>query len=594
MIERAKSWMGEARLRRRGYALGAAACALLSVLPQPYVARAKIVPQDSSSIGLNSMMNALGGQLGSFASLLGGAKQPIDMYLAVSRTPEVTDMVIGFLKLDAPQAYGSVRAARKALAHKVDIHSLTGGMIEVEVRTHDAAESERLTRAYVAAITTRLNALGNDRVQRKRGIVEKRFKEAAQRVTKAEAALNAFRQSNNLAAPEAQLGSELSLRAGLQAQLQAKLVELRTARQFQGDENPALRALQSEVAELRAQIARSAAPSTGAAGPNVAGLSQVSGRYLDLYRDYRFAQALYEVYGLLGRFADYPVIPNATGFGLFDRAVVESLRRWNEPEPFFRGMVVESGFSLALIPFDRPERAAGETKNGFRTLLSFALSGLAGSAKGLLRLPILLSAWAGNWVVFQSGQVWNEVNYSTSYARLLTIRKASPIPLLDLVPSRLVEGIEYAVPLLIRASQLIALLALAGAWLQPTALSRARIGILLLGAYLVTQSPGGYTQLFLLFLVLLEKWEGAGPRIAITCTYLLCLVGDIPIATIIEISTNGWLSGRPVTPSFGLTVGHFLRPGLIFLILWALSFDALVRIVRAHATHRPSLGMAPA
>ena len=100
-------------------------------------------------------------------------------------------------------------------------------------------------------------------------------------------------------------------------------------------------------------------------------------------------------YGLLGRFADYPVIPNATGFGLFDRAVVDALRRWNEPEPFFRGMVVESGFSLALIPFDRPERAAGETKNGFRTLLSFALSGLAGSAKGLLRLPILLSVWAG-------------------------------------------------------------------------------------------------------------------------------------------------------------------------------------------------------
>ncbi|PHQ63452.1 MAG: glycosyl transferase [Sphingobium sp.] len=100
-------------------------------------------------------------------------------------------------------------------------------------------------------------------------------------------------------------------------------------------------------------------------------------------------------YGLLGRFADYPVIPNATGFGLFDRAVVDALRRWNEPEPFFRGMVVESGFSLALIPFDRPERAAGETKNGFRTLISFALSGLAGSAKGLLRLPILLSVWTG-------------------------------------------------------------------------------------------------------------------------------------------------------------------------------------------------------
>ena len=206
--------------------------------------------------------------------------------------------------------------------------------------------------------------------------------------------------------------------------------------------------------------------------------------------------------------------------------------------------------------------------------------------------PGELASNTANWVVFQSGQVWNEVNYSTSYAPLLSIRAAAPIPLLDLVPSRLVEGIEYVVPLLIRSSQLVAFATLAGAWLQPKALSHARIAILLLGAYLVTHSPGGYTQLFLLFLVLLERWDGAGPKIAIVCTYLLCLVGDVQIASIIDLNTNGWLSGRPVTPSFGLTAGHFLRPGLVILILWALSLDSIMRIYHAHDWHRPSLGLA--
>ncbi len=100
-------------------------------------------------------------------------------------------------------------------------------------------------------------------------------------------------------------------------------------------------------------------------------------------------------YALLGRFADYPVIPNATGFGLFSRECVDVLAAWNEPEPFFRGMVVESGFRIALIPFDRPGRAAGETKNNFRTLLDFAVSSLAGSAKSLLRAPLLLSVYVG-------------------------------------------------------------------------------------------------------------------------------------------------------------------------------------------------------
>lgn len=100
-------------------------------------------------------------------------------------------------------------------------------------------------------------------------------------------------------------------------------------------------------------------------------------------------------YAFLRRFGDYPVIPGATGFGLFDRKVVDTLVRWNEPEPFFRGMVIESGFRLAVLPFDRPARAAGESKNGLRTLFSFAVSALAGSARSLLRTPLLVSILAG-------------------------------------------------------------------------------------------------------------------------------------------------------------------------------------------------------
>jgi glycosyltransferase involved in cell wall biosynthesis len=96
-------------------------------------------------------------------------------------------------------------------------------------------------------------------------------------------------------------------------------------------------------------------------------------------------------YHFLERYADYAVIPGATGFGLYDRRVVETLKSWHEPEPFFRGMLVEAGFRYQLIPYDRPERLHGQTKNGWHELLDFATSGLAGSSKGLLRRPILWS-----------------------------------------------------------------------------------------------------------------------------------------------------------------------------------------------------------
>lgn len=96
-------------------------------------------------------------------------------------------------------------------------------------------------------------------------------------------------------------------------------------------------------------------------------------------------------YGFFAQFADYRVIPGATGFGLYDRKVVDTLRQWRDPEPFFRGMLVESGYRLETIPYDRASRAGGRTKNNFGTMLSFALSALGACSKRLLRVPLYIA-----------------------------------------------------------------------------------------------------------------------------------------------------------------------------------------------------------
>ena len=97
-------------------------------------------------------------------------------------------------------------------------------------------------------------------------------------------------------------------------------------------------------------------------------------------------------YWFMHQFADHPVIPNATGFGIYDRRVVDELRRLREPEPFFRGMLAETGFRLETISYPRPPRAGGISNNDFWRLADFALSGLAGSSKRLLRVPLLVGA----------------------------------------------------------------------------------------------------------------------------------------------------------------------------------------------------------
>jgi glycosyltransferase involved in cell wall biosynthesis len=93
-------------------------------------------------------------------------------------------------------------------------------------------------------------------------------------------------------------------------------------------------------------------------------------------------------YWMARHFGDYPIIPQATGFGLYSARVVDYTRQLAEPEPFFRGMLVETGFPIKAIPYTRPPRAAGQSKNNFFALVDFAMSALSGSSKRLLRLPI--------------------------------------------------------------------------------------------------------------------------------------------------------------------------------------------------------------
>ncbi len=97
-------------------------------------------------------------------------------------------------------------------------------------------------------------------------------------------------------------------------------------------------------------------------------------------------------YWLANKFGDYPIIQNATGFGLYDARVVDATRTLAEPEPFFRGMLVETGYRIETIKYVRPPRAAGASKNDFFALLDFAMSALSGSSKRLLRAPMYLGA----------------------------------------------------------------------------------------------------------------------------------------------------------------------------------------------------------
>ncbi len=91
-------------------------------------------------------------------------------------------------------------------------------------------------------------------------------------------------------------------------------------------------------------------------------------------------------YRLVTKISEVPLIQNATGAGLFDRAVVDIMRKINDPYPYFRGLLCEIGFPIALVPFKQPRRQRGITKNNFYTLYDIAMLGITNHSKIPLRL----------------------------------------------------------------------------------------------------------------------------------------------------------------------------------------------------------------
>jgi len=91
-------------------------------------------------------------------------------------------------------------------------------------------------------------------------------------------------------------------------------------------------------------------------------------------------------YRLVARLSEIELVKNATGFGLYDREVLETIRKIDDPYPYFRGLICELGYSRTLIPFEQPARKRGFTKNNFYTLYDNAMLGVTNHSKVPLRL----------------------------------------------------------------------------------------------------------------------------------------------------------------------------------------------------------------
>lgn len=96
-------------------------------------------------------------------------------------------------------------------------------------------------------------------------------------------------------------------------------------------------------------------------------------------------------YNLMNKLSSVKLIKNYTGFGIYDKKVMDHLRSFHEPYPYFRGLVMELGYPVKQIKYRQPVRHRGISKNNFYTLYDIAMLGITSHSL----IPLRLATMAG-------------------------------------------------------------------------------------------------------------------------------------------------------------------------------------------------------
>jgi len=95
-------------------------------------------------------------------------------------------------------------------------------------------------------------------------------------------------------------------------------------------------------------------------------------------------------YSFLNKISEIKLSQNTTGSGIFDKSIIDKLKKINDPYPYFRGLLNEIGEKISTIEFNQPKRFAGKTKNNFFTLYDIGMLGVVKHSRMPLRFMILI------------------------------------------------------------------------------------------------------------------------------------------------------------------------------------------------------------
>jgi polyisoprenyl-phosphate glycosyltransferase len=126
-------------------------------------------------------------------------------------------------------------------------------------------------------------------------------------------------------------------------------------------------------------------------------------------------------YKALDKLSDFHLIAHFTGFGMYDKQVVEIYQNLRDPYPYFRGLIADIGFEPAIVEYIQPARKHGKSKSNLMYLYGEAMLGVATYTKLPLRLATiigftsaLISFLIGMFYLVYKLLFWNSFSIGTA------------------------------------------------------------------------------------------------------------------------------------------------------------------------------------
>lgn len=297
-------------------AVGSIALGITYLLPPVYTASVSFLPPQQSQGGTAAALASLG-SLAGLAGLGGGGRSQPELYASLLQRTTVADRMLDQFQL--MQSYDAdLRVdARKELAKNTRITvGRRDGLITVAVDDRDPKRAAAMANQYVEELRLVTSTLAVSEAQHRRVFFEEQLKATHQRLMKAQMALQA--SGFDEAALKAEPKSAAESYAKLLAEVAAQEVQLQALRGSLTDEAPEVRQRKAALAALRRQVER-------LEGANA---RQGSADYISRFREFKYAEALFEVYARQFELARVDEAREGALIQVVDKALPPERKSW--------------------------------------------------------------------------------------------------------------------------------------------------------------------------------------------------------------------------------------------------------------------------